>query len=170
VAIIAPLSSSVKPPQLLCHSPKTIDGDTLLLKCLHHHKIYKARLSYIDAPERMQFSFDHKPIGQMATLALAELTSGETLKVTFLGNDHYQRKIGHIHTATNNTEVNLKLVHLGMALLYPFANFSSSQERASFIFSYELAKLRRVGLWGTAGFQSPYHYRRERTKTELWSK
>ena len=129
---------------------RVLDGDTVIVND------QRIRLYGIDAPEKAQVSMDGHPIGQWSKNYLAKLILNKKVKVTYYSRGHYGRIIGTIYL---KKDINLKMIKEGMAIRSDF-----NMERI-YINSEFVARLSRVGIFGTLGFLKPRFYRKGKKKT-----
>jgi endonuclease YncB( thermonuclease family) len=139
-----PLSMEVKVAQVL-------DGDTLELSSGNYRM--RLRLSRIDAPEMDQaYLSGRESAGEYSKGCLKRLLKKQgTLRLE--GFDQYQRMLGDFD------QVNLQMIQLGCAVIYPFARFSSKAEKGRFLRAQNLAKLEGKGIW-EKGILSPRKWRK----------
>ena len=130
---------------------KVLDGDTVIVAGK------KVRLFGIDAPELHQMSYDKKPIGKWSKDYLVKLILNKKVKVTWIKKGHYKRIIGTIYLKEN---INLKMIQAGMAIKSDF-NTDHLFQNIEYV-----AKLRRVGVFGTFGFDKPWYFRKKKAATK----
>ena len=124
---------------------RVLDGDTVIVDGK------KIRLYGIDAPEKSQVSMDGYPIGEWSRDFLAALILRKKVKVTYYFKGHYGRIIGTIKLEEN---INLRMIEEGMAIV---SDFNKEREYRNTEF---VARLKRVGIFGTLGFLKPRFYRK----------
>jgi len=137
-------------PDLRCKCIRVLDGDTVILK--RGSQSLRVRLSFIDAPEKSQYSFDKVPIGLESKLFLEKLILNKTVKLKNFGKDLYSRTIGEIFY--QNYSINELMVTQGMAI-----SFMNNKKIRFNIAEYK-AKIQRKGIWKTSGFYEPKKYRK----------
>lgn len=128
---------------------KVLDGDTVIVNGR------KVRLYGIDAPELSQISYDKKPIGKWSRDYLAKLILGKKVKVLWIKKGHYKRIIGTIIYKEN---INLTMIQMGMAIKSDF-NTDHLFHNVEYV-----AKLKRVGIFGTFGFDKPWYFRKKKDR------
>lgn len=143
--------SSFKPHRLyLCH--KVLDGDTIDLK--KENDFIRVRLAKIDAPEKNQRAFSGEQIGLWSTRYLKSLCEDKKVKLEVMGKDIYGRIIGKVYL--NQKSLNLIMVRSGMAVTY------NAKKSMIYKISQHQARIRRLGIWKTAGFKAPWVYRKQK--------
>ncbi len=120
------------------------DGDTLTLRCPERR--FKLRLRGVDAPEHRQ------PRGRAARRALAELLSGQALRVTSYAVDRYGRVIGDAWVG--DRELSMWLVERGWAWCAPSAPAACHTLQAQ-------ARRQRFGLWQDDNPEPPWAWRKK---------
>lgn len=121
-----------------------LDGDTIIVARK------RVRLYGIDAPEKDQWSMDHKPIGRWSKQYLKNLIEGKQVMVKWYKKGFYGRIIGVVYTDEN---INLRMLKAGMAIRSQF------NKKNLYINTEYTARLRREGIFKTLGFVSPWYYR-----------
>lgn len=137
-------------PDLRYKCLRVLDGDTVILKRGNHS--LRVRLSFIDAPEKSQYSFDKIPIGLESKLFLEKLILNKTIKLKNFGKDIYGRVIGEI--IYQNKSINELMVSQGMAISF------MNKKKIRFDIAQYKAKIQRRGIWKTSGFYQPRKYRK----------
>lgn len=125
------------------------DGDTFTLKD-QRDKLYKVRLSDIDAPEIGQ------PFGRPAKRLLEDLALNEIVRVNYTQKDKYGRLIGEVFLPDGKM-LNEESLKNGLAWHYrvkhPHSTFLEKME-------YKAWK-KKIGLWVQEKPIPPWEYRRE---------
>lgn len=132
---------------------KVIDGDTIIVNGL------RIRLKGIDAPESSQSSYDGKPIGLWSKKALESLIQDKEIRVSYYSKGVYHRILGTIYLG--QLSINEIMLKTGMAVMYMPKNHQHSRS-----LEY-LARLKRLGIFKTMGFDLPGHYRKKNKKRPL---
>ncbi len=107
-----------------------IDGDSLRLKFDNDFE-FDARLHGIDAPEISQ------NLGNLCKSRLETLVSGETLRVWFVAEDKFNRKLVKLVRA-NYSEINLDMIANGCAWLLSPRRSEREKYRKAFADAYDL--------------------------------
>ncbi len=141
---------------------RVLDGDTFIGKEINSKRKFRLRLAYIDAPEIDQKSFDGKKIGEESKKELKRILARKIVSIKLLKIGFYGRPIVEVYL--DNQNVGSMMVRRGHALLYPFAEFSSILLKGEFLASLKVAKWKRLGMWRTEGFYSPYKHRKNKRK------
>ena len=128
---------------------RVLDGDTVELQGPSNK--FRVRMSFIDAPESLQRSFDKVAIGLESTAYLKLRVEGKFVGFKLEGEDMYRRKLGVIYLGNKN--INLEMVHSGFAVAYQRVS-SFKYRQAQYI-----ARSRRSGIWQYEGFLSPWIFR-----------
>ena len=122
-----------------------VDGDTVKIR--QDGRLYKLRLSEVDAPELSQ------PGGNTAQRAVIQLCINQPIKFEIVGTDRYQRQLGYLQC--NQTNINQYLVENGLA--WHYKQYSHSQ----YLAQAELnAQQNRLGLWQESDPIPPWVWRR----------
>lgn len=136
---------------------RVLDGDTIIVQ--RGTKLEKVRLAFIDAPEISQFSIFNKiRIGEKSKEFLEQKILNKNVLIKLYGRGKYKRWIGEVFYKGEN--INLAIVLSGNAVLYKFKKYPTNYHRADYHSSQFLAQNKRVGIWGSYGFENPQHYRR----------
>ena len=101
------------------------DGDTLILKD-KRNKLYKVRLSDIDAPEIGQ------PFGRPAKRLLEDLVLDKIVRVNYTQVDKYGRLIGEVFLPDGKI-LNEEVIKAGLAWHYRVKNPHSTLDRKSVV-------------------------------------
>lgn len=137
---------------------RVLDGDTVILE--RNKREIKVRLSYIDAPESNQLSFDKKPIGVQSTNFLKKRLLNKYVSFSLKGIDQYGRRLGEIFL--NKQSINLEMVSSGHAVPYHLNSIYIYRQ------AHYRAKIKRLGIWNSGGFIAPTSYRRKTKKPEVY--
>ncbi len=134
---------------------KIIDGDTVLIQVGRHP--FKLRLSRVDAPEKDQpFLNSHEKAGLYSWKCAQKVIQEEShYELHFEKKDIYGRLLGDLN------HVSLKLVERGCMGLYPYAIFSSRQEKSLYLRALQKARQERRGVWKWGGYRQPKLWRKE---------
>lgn len=136
---------------------KVIDGDTVHVKS--GNRILKVRISRIDTPEKGQPFLGHKGGGDAGMLAMdcfLRTIHGQKDFVLLMEKiDVYGRVLGELEG------LSLKLVRNGCTGLYPYAEFSSRNEKSEFLRALSEARTMKRGLWSVGGYQLPKIWRKK---------
>jgi micrococcal nuclease len=128
-----------------------IDGDSIVA-LFHETNRVRLRLHGIDAPERGQAYYGE------AKDCLRQLLAGK-ISIVSNGMDRYGRTIAVVHA--NGTNVNCLMVEAGMAWHYKEFSDDSALARGE-----NIARARRIGLWGKSSPVAPWDYRRKARNQE----
>jgi endonuclease YncB( thermonuclease family) len=126
---------------------KVIDGDTVVVDGR------VIRLGGIDAPEISQYSYDGEPIGKWSKNFLQKMIEGKVVKVTYEKKGRYKRYIGTIWF--QNININHLMLKMGFAMSYLSVHKFKAQN-----LEY-LARIKRLGMYSTIGFDRPAFYRKK---------
>jgi endonuclease YncB( thermonuclease family) len=121
------------------------DGDTVKIK--DASKVYKLRITDIDAPERTQ-TYDLK-----SRRALMKLCKNAKLQVQLLDVDKYGRKLGKLEC--NNQDASFYMVKNGHAWFYQQYSSDSALELAALE-----ARNHKRGLWQSQHPTPPWVWRK----------
>lgn len=122
------------------------DGDTIHV--MSEGKRYKIRIYGVDTPEMSQEYGDKAKI-----YALKELENSD-VKVDIVDTDRYGRSIGKVYYGKKY--YNYEVIASGNAWWYEYyAKNELDLERAQ-----EIARERRLGIWGTKEPMAPWEYRK----------
>jgi len=126
-----------------------VDGDTLILQ-----SGVQVRLVGIQAPKLPlgRRGFKVWPLAEEARTALARLTSGQTLSLSYSGRkiDRHGRLLAHL-TTEDGTWVQGALLRDGMARVYTFPD---NRGRAAELLAFEkTARAARRGIWGLSYYR-----------------
>jgi len=121
------------------------DGDTV--KIDDHGKIYKLRITDIDAPERTQ------AYGLKSRRALISFCKNAKVQVQLLGTDKYGRKLGKLEC--NNQDVSFYMLENGDAWFYEQYSSDSALELAEME-----ARNHKRGLWQSQHPTPPWVWRK----------
>jgi endonuclease YncB( thermonuclease family) len=128
------------------------DGDTLTAKA--GHRIFKVRLSRIDAPELHQpFHLSKQDAGYFSRDCVRAFSPKEGT-LTIEGFDLYHRVLGDFEN------INYKAVQNGCAGIYPHARFTSVSQKMKYLKALIAAKKARRGVWGHGGYVLPKTWRK----------
>ena len=137
------------------------DGDTI--KVLDaDNKLYKVRLTGIDAPERAQ------PFGNASRKHLATLVAGKDVRIEFSKTDRYARVLGKVWVQPpdckdcgRTLDANLAQIVAGMAWWYQYyADEQPLQDRERYKSAVSEARKRKLGLWSEPDAIPPWAWRR----------
>lgn len=132
------------------------DGDTVTLT--KGTSQLKVRLCGIDAPEKAQ------PLGQEAKEKLRSLLAkyDNSVKLYKVETDRYGRTVGELFTVKNQQPeifVNESIVSSGFA--YHYSRYSSNcPNKVAIANAEELAKSKRLGVWGIPNSIKPWDFRK----------
>ena len=125
------------------------DGDTLTVKT-ERDKLYKVRLSDIDAPEMGQ------PFGKVARRLATDLARRKTVRVNYTFKDKYGRLIGEVFLPDGKL-LNEEMLKAGLAWHYRVKH-----PHSSFLEKLEYkAWQKNLGLWVQESPVPPWEFRRE---------
>lgn len=126
-----------------------VDGDTV--HATKKGKLYKIRLTEIDAPERDQ------PYGAESTKLLKLLLKDGYFNADMSGTDRYGRHLGRLYD--NDIDINRELVEQGLAWVY-----DKYVTDKSFYDNQNSAKIKNRGLWQDSQSMPPWSWREKSRK------
>ena len=137
------------------------DGDTITVLDANNQQ-HKIRLGGIDAPEKAQ------PFGQRSKEHLSRLVFNKEVWVDWTKQDRYSRIVGKVWVQPSDCPKCLMTLDAGRAQLASgmawwyrkYSKEQSPQDRASYEFEEQEARVRRVGLWRDADPVPPWEWRR----------
>lgn len=154
-----PSASSQRPRILIsyCH-----DGDTCQVKT-DGGLWFSVRLAGIDAPEIGRFNRKKaaagQPLGVDARDTLIKILDGsQQLTMDQIDLDPFNRPV--VELFAGDTCVNLKMLELGMAERY--RGNSKLTNPQNYDAAEQLAKAKRVGIWGLRNYESPSKWRKNK--------
>ena len=112
-------------------------------------KVYKLRLTEIDAPERDQ------PFGRQSKVFLRELLKDGEFDANIDGKDQYDRYLARLYD--NGIDINRKMVNEGMAWVYDFYVTDKT-----FYNNQKLAQTKKKGIWSKRYPVPPWKWREAR--------
>lgn len=121
-----------------------VDGDTV--HATKEGKLYKIRLTEIDAPERDQ------PYGAESTKLLKQLLEDGYFDVDISGIDIYERHLGRLYD--NGVDINREMVEQGLAWVY-----DKYVTDKSFYENQSSAQKNNRGLWQNPESIAPWSWR-----------
>ena len=121
-----------------------VDGDTV--HATKEGKLYKIRLTEIDAPERDQ------PYGAESTKLLKQLLEDGYFDVDISGIDIYERHLGRLYD--NGVDINREMVEQGLAWVY-----DKYVTDKSFYENQSSAQKNNRGLWQNPKSIAPWSWR-----------
>ena len=121
-----------------------VDGDTV--HATKEGKLYKIRLTEIDAPERDQ------PYGAESTKLLKQLLEDGYFDVDISGIDIYERHLGRLYD--NGVDINREMVEQGLAWVY-----DKYVTDKSFYENQSSAQKNNRGLWQNSESIAPWSWR-----------
>ncbi len=121
------------------------DGDTVKIK--DGTKVYKLRISDIDAPERTQ------TYGLKSRRALMKFCKNASVQVQLLGTDKYQRELGKLEC--NNQDASFYMLKNGYAWFYQQYSSDSALELAELE-----ARNNKRGVWQSQHPTPPWVWRK----------
>ena len=121
-----------------------VDGDTV--HATKEGKLYKIRLTEIDAPERDQ------PYGAESTKLLKQLLEDGYFDVDISGIDIYERHLGRLYD--NGVDINREMVEQGLAWVY-----DKYVTDKSFYENQSSAQKNNRGLWQNPESIAPWYWR-----------
>ena len=121
-----------------------VDGDTV--HATKEGKLYKIRLTEIDAPERDQ------PYGAESTKLLKQLLEDGYFDVDISGIDIYERHLGRLYD--NGVDINREMVERGLAWVY-----DKYVTDKSFYENQSSAQKNNRGLWQNPESIAPWSWR-----------
>ena len=127
-----------------------VDGDTV--HATKEGKLYKIRLTEIDAPERDQ------PYGGESTQLLKQLLEDGYFDVDISGIDIYERHLGRLYD--NGVDINREMVEQGLAWVY-----DKYVTDKSFYENQSSAQKNNKGLWQSPESIAPWSWR-QRSRAE----
>jgi endonuclease YncB( thermonuclease family) len=131
---------------------KVTDGDTVQVLDASK-RLYKIRLSGIDAPETGQ------AYGRKAKAYLLQLVARKRVQVEWNKRDRYKRIVGKI--IHDGRDVNLAMVRAGLAWWYrKYAREQSPADRRLYEAAEDRARADRVGLWADPKRMAPWDWRK----------
>lgn len=132
------------------------DGDSITVET-EANRIFKIRLSDIDAPEKKQHH------GIESRDYLRKLVLGKTVNIIKTDIDGYGRTVAKVYL--ENTYINREMVKSGMAWFYD--EYSKDEELKKL---QQKAKKSRLGLWQEETPKAPWQYRKgKRNKSKKQS-
>lgn len=140
---------------------EVLDGDTFKGRAVTspHSRTY--RITGIDAPEQAQQSYEGGPVGEWSTNQLRNWIGGKWVWVSPMGKGYYGRELVFIYSP-DKQDLGLRMISLGLAVLYRFARFKSYRQKWSYINQAHHAQMRKLGLYSTTGLLRPSHYRKQK--------
>jgi micrococcal nuclease len=137
---------------------RVVDGDSIIVS--KNGQYLKIRLIYIDAPESKQVAMDHwTEVGKISKSILVELLAGQKwIKIKIHKKDIYHRFLSEVYNG-EGVNINLKMIQLGGAMIYKFAQFSKRQTRLDYSWAFEKALHNKLGIWAYGGVQNAYYFR-----------
>ena len=126
---------------------KIVDGDTVYASL--EGKVYKLRLTEIDAPERDQ------PFGRQSKVFLRELLKDGEFDANIDGKDQYDRYLARLYD--NGIDINRKMVNEGMAWGYDFYVTDKT-----FYKNQKSAQTKKKGIWSKRYPVPPWKWREAR--------
>jgi len=135
---------------------KLYDGDTLLLQ-LGPTQV-RLRLSKIDSPEKGQpFSGQTEDAGLASKRCLEQqLKQIKQPVLIWEKRDIYGRVLGDIEG------LSFRLVSHGCTGLYPYAQFSSKEEKYRYLKALQIARRNKLGVWSKGGYLTPALWRKRK--------
>ena len=124
-----------------------VDGDTV--HASKNGKLYKIRLTEIDAPERDQ------PFGKQSTDNLKVFLIEGFIDVALEGQDIYKRYLGRIYV--DGKDINKKMVSTGSAWVYD--KYVTDQ---SFYIEQKKAQVDKLGIWANEEAMPPWLWRQRK--------
>ena len=121
-----------------------VDGDTV--HATKNGKLYKIRLTEIDAPERDQ------PFGKQSTDNLKVFLRKGFIDVDLKGQDIYKRYLGRIYV--DGKDINKKMVSTGSAWVY-----DKYVTDKSFYIEQKKAQNNKLGIWADEEAMPPWEWR-----------
>ena len=121
-----------------------VDGDTV--HATKNGKLYKIRLTEIDAPERDQ------PFGKQSTDNLKVFLRKGFIDVDLKGQDIYERHLGRIYV--DGTDINKKMVSTGSAWVY-----DTYVTDKSLYIEQKKAQNNKLGIWADEQAMPPWVWR-----------
>ena len=145
---------------LYCH-----DGDTCRVQVVSSSVSFNVRLYGIDAPElsKKHNVLSDQPFSKQSAQKLNELVRGKRVKLEQFNLDMYNRPIVRL-TLLDNTDINLKMLNLGLAEVY--RGSKSSVPDSKYLEAELNAKKQKLGIWSSPDYMSPYEYRKLNTKAK----
>lgn len=132
------------------------DGDTIVVRQTDGRE-KKLRLCGIDAPEKIQ------PLGKESKANLQRLVdeADKTVMVTEIESDRYGRTVAEVFSSKNGVEKSLNEEQLssGLAIVYP-AYVKKCPNGDVFVRTQEIAKNKRLGVWGDSSTVPPWEFRK----------
>ena len=130
------------------------DGDSLLV--LARRRKIKVRMIGVDALELSQGKW-----GEFAKLELEKLILGKLVTIKKRGIDKYGRVLASVFLG--ELDLSKRLITKGLALVYPWSDFSSYQKEV-FQALQSQAMMKRVGMWRQKLIESPWGFRQKKRR------
>ena len=130
------------------------DGDTI--KVEKDGVIERIRFCGMDAPEISQ------PLGKESRNYLQSLIpSHNSVQISIIGTDRYNRKIGEIFVIANGTEkfINEEMTKSGMA--YNYDRYKNCPNQVAMGNGEAIAKSKKIGVW-SGNYEKPWDYRKSK--------
>ena len=123
---------------------RIIDGDTVVT-----HSGVKVRLYCIDAPEKRQLE------GKLSKETLENLLKNKSFTIKSYSIYKYGRTIGELYI--DKESVNLQLVRIGQAVVYP--QYCKEKE---YYDAQQEAQKSKLGVWASPNFVMPWDFRKKK--------
>ena len=130
------------------------DGDTI--KVEKDGVVERIRFCDMDAPEISQ------PLGKESRNYLQSLIpSHNSVQISIIGTDRYNRKIGEIFVIANGTEkfINEEMTKSGMA--YNYDRYKNCPNQVAMGNGEAIAKSKKIGVW-SGNYEKPWDYRKSK--------
>jgi len=138
------------------------DGDTIAVR--QGEREMKIRFCGIDAPETKHGKQPGQPLGTESKANLQRLVDEVEGKVSVVSieSDRYGRTVAEVFSSKNGLEKNFNDEQLssGLAMVYP-SFIKKCPNSDVFIRAEEIAKNKRLGVWGDSSSIPPWNFRKQ---------
>jgi endonuclease YncB( thermonuclease family) len=153
------LALNLHAQSLLGRVVSVADGDTITVLDINKTQ-HRVRLSGIDAPEKNQ------AFGEASRKSLSELVANKKVTVIWERQDKYSRKLGKV--MLGELDCNLEQLRRGLAWHYKkYENEQPPVDRKSYANAEEVARSKKVGLWGEPAPIAPWDFRSAQRVTTM---
>jgi micrococcal nuclease len=138
---------------------KVYDGDSILVQGLG--LTLTIRMVGIDAPETGGRYKPGQPYSTKARQYLSRQIANRSVTLKTYGLGGYNRILAEVFTGGSGTNMNLKMVEMGLAEVYQ-GSLPKKFDAAPYLAAQERAKKNRTGMWSQgARYKSPRQWRKE---------